>query len=57
MYGGIPYRFPASRPLILTSALSNALVGRTRWDMPDTIEERDIVLGRDIITYTEFLQS
>jgi len=25
--------------------------------MPDTIEERDIVLGRDIITYTEFLQS
>lgn len=55
VYGGIPYRFPATLPLILNSPLSNALVGRTRWDIPDTVEERDLVLGGDVDAYSVFL--
>ena len=56
VYGGIPYRFPASIPLVVPSPLSQALVGRTRWDMPDVVIERDIVLGKDIGKYRLWLQ-
>jgi hypothetical protein len=55
IYGGIPYRFAASLPLILESPLSNALVGRTRWDMPDTVIERNLVLGSNEEAYNNFL--
>lgn len=55
IYGGIPYRFAASLPLILQSPLSNALVGRTRWDMPDTVMERNLVLGSNEEAYNNFL--
>jgi hypothetical protein len=51
VYGGIPYRFPASIPLTVPSPLSQALVGRTRWDMPDVVKERNVVLGKDTETY------
>ena len=56
MYGDIPYRFLVSIPLIIPSPLSQALVGRTRWDMPDVIEERDIVLGKDTKKYKLWLK-
>jgi hypothetical protein len=57
IYGGIPYRFAASLPLILQSPLSNALVGRTRWDMPDTVMERNLVLGSNEEAYSIFLRN
>jgi hypothetical protein len=56
VYGGIPYRFPASSPLVLPSPLSAALVGRTRWDMPDVLAERDLVLGNDDAAYRDWLE-
>jgi hypothetical protein len=56
VYGDIPYRFPASLPLILKSPLSNALVGRTRWDKPDVSEERNLVLGSNDKGYEKWLQ-
>jgi hypothetical protein len=56
VYGGIPYRFPASIPLTIPSPLSQALVGRTRWDMPDVIDERDIVLGKNTEKYQRWLK-
>jgi hypothetical protein len=55
-YGGIPYRFPASLPLGITSPLSLALVGRTRWDMPDVVKERNLILGDDSEAYVNWLQ-
>ena len=57
IYGGIPYRFPASLPLGVTSPLSLALTGRTRWDMPDVVRERNLVLGSDIAAYAIWLRS
>jgi hypothetical protein len=57
VYGGIPYRFAASLPLILQSPLSNALVGRTRWDMPTTVKERNLVLSSDEEAYNKFLRN
>lgn len=56
VYGGIPYRFPASLPLIIPSPLSQALVGRTRWDIPDVMWERDTVLGKDTQKYQSWLK-
>lgn len=55
VYGGIPYRFPASMPVHIKSPLSNALIGRTRWDMPDVELERDLVLGSDNTKYKKWL--
>jgi len=45
VYGGIPYTFSAFLPLVLKSPLSNALVGRTRWDISTVITERNLVLS------------
>ena len=57
IYGGIPYRFPASMPVYIKSPLSNALVGRTRWDMPDVEMERDLVLGDNAAAYKKWLHT
>jgi Phytanoyl-CoA dioxygenase (PhyH) len=56
VYGGIPYHFAASLPLILQSPLSNALVGRTRWNFSNTVRERNIVLGSNEEAYNSFLR-
>jgi hypothetical protein len=55
-YGTIPYRFPVAMPLKLSSSLSNALVGRERWDMPTTLRELHLVLGQDLDTYESWLR-
>jgi hypothetical protein len=46
-YGAIPYRFPAAVELTGLGALSDALVGRRRWDSPQVLAERDVMLGPD----------
>ncbi|MCJ1367100.1 hypothetical protein MMC16_006232 [Acarospora aff. strigata] len=43
----IPYRFPAAIELSGISALSDALICRRRWDSPEVLIERDILLGGD----------
>jgi hypothetical protein len=55
IYGGIPYRFPASTVLRFPFQLSAALNGQTRWDMADVEDERNIVLGSDINAYHAYL--
>jgi hypothetical protein len=57
MYGSIPYRHPVAVQLKIPSALSDALVGRSRWDMPDVVEERKIVLGIDTKAYAKHLKA
>lgn len=44
-YGKLPYCFPGSVPLTGLGPLSDALVGRQRWDSPTVSRERDQVLG------------
>jgi len=44
LYGAIPYRFPAAVELTAASALSDALLGRRRWDSPAVIRDRDLLL-------------
>ena len=46
-YGPIPYRFPASIPLWLESAISHALRGNTTWDDPRVQWEANLLLGLD----------
>jgi hypothetical protein len=52
-YGQLPpfgrpaYRFPGSVVLDSTSALGEALIGRRKWNDPQVLQERDIVLGDD----------
>jgi hypothetical protein len=52
-YGQLPvlerptYRFPGSVIMDSTSALGDALIGRRKWNDPQVLQERDIVLGND----------
>jgi hypothetical protein len=55
MYGAIPYRFPGTVVLTGLGALSDALVGRRRWDDPAVLRERDIVLGSDRKAANQFI--
>jgi hypothetical protein len=57
IYGGIPYRFLASMPVYIKSPLSNALVGRTRWDMSDVEMECGLVLGENTAAYKKWLHT
>jgi hypothetical protein len=47
LFGRPAYRFPASVILDSTSALGEALIGRRKWNDPQVLQERDIVLGDD----------
>jgi hypothetical protein len=42
-----PFRFPASLVLPSSYPLGDALLGRRRWDDPEVLLERDILLGPD----------
>ncbi|EAS32718.2 uncharacterized protein CIMG_03742 [Coccidioides immitis RS] len=44
-YASVPYRFPTAIQLQGLEAISDALVGRVRWDNPTVIEELDILFG------------
>lgn len=55
MHGNIPYPFPAAQRLRLGLPLSDALVGRERWDDAAVEEARDIVLGNSAEAYDEYL--
>jgi hypothetical protein len=55
MYGAIPYRFPGTVVLTGLGPLSDALVGRRRWDDPAVLRERDIVLGPDRKAANQFI--
>ena len=44
LYGAIPYRFPAAVELTAASALSDALLGKRRWDSPAVIRDRNLLL-------------
>lgn len=46
-YGPIPYRFPASTQLFLSSPISQALVCRTTWDDPVVQACANVLLGED----------
>jgi len=50
-----PFRFPASILLEYSYALGNALVGRRRWDDPEVLMERDILLGPDVDKAREYV--
>lgn len=54
-YGAIPYRFSAAVELTGIGALSDALVCRRRWDSPQVLHERDVVLGGDRSAVKEFV--
>ncbi|CAM6002997.1 unnamed protein product [Sphagnum balticum] len=43
-YGAIPYKFPAAVEVTGLGALSDALVCRRRWDSPQVLRDRDIML-------------
>ncbi|KAJ5552094.1 hypothetical protein N7494_001472 [Penicillium frequentans] len=45
MYGKVPYAFPAALPISGTSAISDALVGRHRWDNPLVIASLRVLFG------------
>jgi hypothetical protein len=47
LFGRPTYRFPSSIILDSTSALGDALVGRRKWNDPQVLLERNIVLGDD----------
>lgn len=47
MYGKAPYAFPAALPISGTSAISDALVGRHRWDNPIVIASLRVLFGSD----------
>jgi hypothetical protein len=42
-YATVPYAFPAAVPFTSLSPVSDALIGRRRWDAPDVIEELDLL--------------
>ncbi|KMU74204.1 hypothetical protein CISG_10321 [Coccidioides immitis RMSCC 3703] len=44
-YASVPYRFPTAIQLQGLEVISDALVGRVRWDNPTVIEELDILFG------------
>ena len=46
-YGPIPYRFPASTQLFLSSPISQALVCRTTWEDPVVQGCANVMLGKD----------
>ncbi len=52
---GVPFRFPAATELKSISALSDALVGRCRWDSVWVIQKRDILLGSDAAARYKYL--
>lgn len=46
-FGPIPYKFPPSTQLYLTSPISNALVCRTTWEDPVVQAQANVILGAD----------
>jgi hypothetical protein len=55
LYSKIPYAFPAALPLTGLGAISDALVGRVRWDSPVVRAELNILFGPDVQKANEFL--
>jgi hypothetical protein len=49
MFGNVPYVFPAALQVTGLGPISDALVGRTRWDDPRVATEASILLGADAI--------
>jgi hypothetical protein len=49
------YRFPAAVKFDSVSPLSDALVGRWRWMDHEVLQERDILLGDDVLAATALL--
>ncbi|KAK2795510.1 hypothetical protein FQN52_005277 [Onygenales sp. PD_12] len=47
LYGTIPYRFPAAVAVTGLGAISDALVGRLRWDDPMVRQEQSILFGTE----------
>jgi len=55
VYRGISYTFSVFLPLILKSPLSNALIGRTRWNISTIIIERNLILSDPADEYAFWL--
>ncbi|EFW15145.1 conserved hypothetical protein [Coccidioides posadasii str. Silveira] len=56
-YASVPYRFPTAIQLQGLGAISDALVGRIRWDNPLVIEELDILFGPDDKKAQDFINN
>jgi hypothetical protein len=51
-----PFRFPASIVLPSSYPLGDALLGRRRWDDPEVLLERDILLGPDHAAAKQYVE-
>lgn len=56
-HGAIPYRFPAAVELAGLGALPDALVCRRRWDSPQVLQERNVILGTDRSHTEEYVRA
>jgi hypothetical protein len=54
-YGTIPYKFPAAVPLVGLGGVSDALIGRQRWDTPNVMREVRLLLGPDPAKAQEYI--
>jgi len=54
-YGKIPFAFPAATQLTGLGLISDALVGRIRWDNLAIIDEVEIILGDDQDVRTKYI--
>ena len=55
MFGAVPYAFPAASQICGLGAISDALVGRVRWDNPSVMFEQQILLGADDSARDKFI--
>ncbi|KMU83871.1 hypothetical protein CIHG_01655 [Coccidioides immitis H538.4] len=56
-YASVPYRFPTAIQLQGLGAISDALVGRIRWDNPMVIEELDTLFGPEEKKAQDFINN
>ena len=55
-YATIPYKFPAAVSLVGLGGISDALVGRQRWDTPNVLREVRLLLGQDFVQTREYIR-